>query len=130
MKLSKRIWEELGALAAMVEIVEHDTGGVRFKESTSQADRDAVAAIIAAHDPAKKSAPATVTMRQARLALLQSGLLPHVNAAVAVADEATKITWEFSSEVHRNHPFVATLAAALNLTEAQLDGLFTLAASL
>lgn len=74
--------------------------------------------------------PSTVTMRQARLALLQSGLLSQVNSAVAAADEATKITWDYSSEVHRNHPFVAALAAALNLTEAQLDGLFTLAASL
>lgn len=74
--------------------------------------------------------PSTVTMRQARLALLQSNLLEQVNAAVAAADEATKITWEFSSEVQRGHPFVATLAAALNLTEAQLDDLFTLAASL
>lgn len=74
--------------------------------------------------------PRTVTMRQARLALLQSGLLGQVNAAVNAADEATKITWEFSSEVHRDHPFVATLTAALGLTEAQLDNIFTLAASL
>ena len=76
------------------------------------------------------SIPSIVTMRQARLALLQSGLLSQVNAAVAAADEATQITWDYSSEVHRNHPFVATLAAALNLSDAQLDGLFTLAASL
>jgi hypothetical protein len=69
-------------------------------------------------------------MRQARLALLQSGLLASVNAAVAAADEETKITWEFSSEVNRNHPFVATLATALGLTDAQLDDLFTLAATL
>lgn len=74
--------------------------------------------------------PTSVTMRQARLALLQSGMLDSVNTAVAAADEAAKITWEFSSEVHRNHPFVATLAAALNLTDAQLDDLFTLAATL
>lgn len=76
------------------------------------------------------SIPSIVTMRQARLALLQSGLLSQVNAAVAAADEATQITWDYSSEVHRNHPFVATLAAALNLSDAQLDGLFTLAATL
>lgn len=74
--------------------------------------------------------PKSVTMRQARLALLQSGLLGQVNAAVAAADEATKITWDYSSEVHRDHPFVATLAAALKLSDSQLDDLFTLAASL
>jgi hypothetical protein len=81
-------------------------------------------------DPIVIPIPSIVTMRQARLALLQSGLLASVNAAVAAADEETKITWEFSSEVNRNHPFVATLATALGLTDAQLDDLFTLAATL
>lgn len=83
-----------------------------------------IAAII------KSKIPTIVTMRQARLALLASGLLPTVNAAVAAADDATKITWEFSSEVQRSNPLIATLAAALMLTEEQLDDLFTLAASL
>lgn len=83
-----------------------------------------IAAII------KSRIPTVVTMRQARLALLASGLLPTVNAAVAAGDEATKITWEFSSEVQRSNPLIATLAAALMLTEDQLDDLFTLAATL
>lgn len=74
--------------------------------------------------------PTVVTMRQARLALLQSGLLATVNAAVAGADEPTKIAWEFSSEVQRSNPLVATLTAALSLTSEQLDDLFTLAATL
>lgn len=95
-------------------------GAVKITDAEAEALRPAPAVSI----------PSIVTMRQARLALLQSGLLGQVNAAVAVADEATKITWEFSSEVNRAHPFVSTIAAALNLTEAQLDGLFTLAASL
>lgn len=61
------------------------------------------------------------------------GLVTTVNTAVdstQAADDATKITWEFSSEVHRNHPFVSTMAAALGLTGQHLDDLFTLAASL
>lgn len=81
-------------------------------------------------DPLTPTVPAIVTMRQARLALLQTGMLASVNAAVAAADEATKITWEFSSEVQRNNALVSTLAAALNLTSQQLDDLFTLAATL
>ena len=78
----------------------------------------------------KSRIPTVVTMRQARLALLASGLLPTVNAAVAGGDEATKITWEFSSEVQRSNPLITTLAAALALTDSQLDDLFTLAATL
>lgn len=74
--------------------------------------------------------PSVVTMRQARTALSRSGLLAAVNAAVAAADEETKIAWEFSTEVQRDFPLVQTLAAALNLSEQQLDDLFTLAATL
>lgn len=86
--------------------------------------------VIEPSDPITPAVPAIVTMRQARLALLQTGMLAQVNTAVAAADEATKITWEFSSEVQRNNALVSTLAAALSLTDAQLDDLFTLAATL
>lgn len=81
-------------------------------------------------DPIIVPAPSVVTMRQARLALLASGLLSSVNSAVASADEATQIVWEFSSEVQRSNALISTLATALGLTDAQLDDLFTLAATL
>lgn len=74
--------------------------------------------------------PTIVTMRQARLALLKAGLLTQVNTAVANADDAAKITWEFSSEVRRDDPLVTQLAAALNLNSSQLDQLFTVAGGL
>ncbi len=73
-------------------------------------------------------------MRQARLALLQSGLLSQVNTAVAsmpgVAGDTARIEWEFSSTVERNRPLVQSLVGALGLTDAQLDDLFRLAATL
>ena len=74
--------------------------------------------------------PTVVSMRQARLALLQSGLLETVNTAIAAGGEADKITWEYATEVNRTDALVSNMAAALGLTEAQLDQLFTLAASL
>jgi len=72
----------------------------------------------------------SVTMRQARKALLQFGLLDAVNTMVAGADEATKIEWEYSNEVERNNQFVVTLSAALGLSNEQLDELFSVAATL
>lgn len=79
-------------------------------------------------------APLSVTMRQARLALLQAGLLEQVNIAIqnlpGSQSEAARIEWEFSSTVERNRPLLQSLAVALNLTEAQLDDLFNLAATL
>jgi hypothetical protein len=86
-------------------------------------------------DPlAQNQVPAKVTMRQARLALLQGGYLPTVNTLVAsipgpTGDEA-RVTWDYSSDVERTNPLVAQIAAALPLTSAQVDDLFILAASL
>lgn len=78
--------------------------------------------------------PAIVTMRQARLALHASGLLAGVEAAIESLEDPPKtearIEWDFSSEVHRNKPFVEMLTAALGLTEQEVDDLFTLAATL
>jgi hypothetical protein len=84
--------------------------------------------------PPSPVVPVSVTMRQARLVLLQAGLLAAINTAITdmtgPEGDAARITWEFSSEVHRNNPLVTMLAAKLNLTDAQLDDLFTLAATL
>lgn len=70
----------------------------------------------------------SVTMRQARLALLQSGLLTQVSASIT--DPAAQIEWEYAQTVERNSPLVQQIATGLNLTEAQLDDLFQLAVSL
>jgi len=84
--------------------------------------------------PAPLPVPSVVTMRQARLALLQAGLLAQVNTAVAnmpgAAGDAARIEWTFSSTVERNHPLVQSVTGALGLTESQLDDLFRLAATL
>jgi hypothetical protein len=74
--------------------------------------------------------PSIVSMRQARLALLQSGLLSTVSAAIAAGGEADQIEWEYAAEVNRNQPLVQNMKAGLGLTDADLDNLFTLAASL
>ena len=78
--------------------------------------------------------PQSVTMRQARLALLGAGVLSAVDAAIAALDEpartAAQIAWEYSTEVQRSFGLVSQLAAALGLTDAQIDALFVAAAKL
>ena len=74
--------------------------------------------------------PSIVSMRQARLALLQNGLLDDVNTAIAAGTKADQIEWEYAAEVNRLSPLVANMKTALNLTDADLDGLFTLASTL
>jgi hypothetical protein len=79
--------------------------------------------------------PSIVTMRQARLALLQAGLLDQVQAALEaipdpVARQAALIEWEYGMTVDRNLPLITTLSATLNLTSAQVDQLFIAASQL
>jgi hypothetical protein len=80
--------------------------------------------------PESVVAPSVVSMRQARLALLQSGLLSTVSAAIVAGGEADQIEWEYATEVNRNQPLVQNMKAGLGLTEKDLDNLFILAASL
>lgn len=77
---------------------------------------------------------ATVSMRQARLALLRAGKLADVDAAIAAlpspSKEAAQIEWEYATEVKRTSKLVQSLTPALNLSEAEMDDLFKLAATL
>lgn len=90
--------------------------------------------ILEAYSEIGVEIPSKVTMRQARLALHSAGLLANVEAAINALPEpprlAARIEWDFSSEVHRDKPFVAMIGAALDLTNAELDELFIEAATL
>lgn len=86
-------------------------------------------------DPPPVPVITSVTMRQARLALLGAGLLDDVNAAIAAIPDPTQrkaaeIEWEYAQTVDRDSSFTQQLAAGLGLTSEQLDALFTQAAAL
>lgn len=78
--------------------------------------------------------PQSITMRQARLALLSAGLLAQVDAAIDGLDEpdrtTARIEWEYALEIRRDHTLIAGLAAIMNLSEPQIDDLFIAAAEL
>lgn len=78
----------------------------------------------------KNFCPVVVSMRQAKLALLQAGLLDDVDAVIAQAPRELQIEWEYATEVNRDWPTLATVKTLLNLTEDQLDDLFILASKL
>jgi hypothetical protein len=76
----------------------------------------------------------TVTMRQARLALLQAGYYAVVNNAIATmpgaAGDAARIEWDYASTVERGSSITAAMAAMLALNEEEMDTLFSTAATL
>lgn len=91
----------------------------------------AAAGTVADADPEPAPAvPQSVTMRQARLALLAAGLLDSVQTAIAAAGAAAGIEWEYAQTVDRDYGLVPAMAAALELTDEQLDALFIAAAAL
>ena len=71
-----------------------------------------------------------ITPRQARLALLNAGLFDAVEAYIATLPKAAQVEWEYANEIRRDHALLTQAAAALGLTDAQLDALFETAAHL
>nr|WP_198982698.1 hypothetical protein [Herbaspirillum sp. ASV7] len=79
--------------------------------------------------PAPVPVPVSVTPLQARRALLAADKLAAVETAVATADQATQLAWQYAASFERASPFVASLATAVGLTDAQIDDLFRSAAT-
>lgn len=76
------------------------------------------------------SIPQKVSRAQFILALLAIGLLDEAEAAIEQADRATQINYRERLEFERGHPLIATMALVMGKTDAEIDALFALAASL
>ena len=80
--------------------------------------------------------PSEVSNAQAREALIRSGIsIASVNAALAaipdpVEREVAVTQWEYRATIRRDAELVTSMAGAMNLTPAQVDDLFRLAATL
>lgn len=80
--------------------------------------------------------PDKISPRQIRLWLVEHGVsLLNVDAAIAninddLLREKTKIEWEFSPYVERNHPMINVLGAALGLSEDNINQAFIEASKL
>jgi hypothetical protein len=80
---------------------------------------------------AARAAIQPVTRRQMLTALHRAGLLATIKGAVAASgDVELQIAFDESQEFQRNNPFLATMAVALGKTDAEVDAIFALAATL
>lgn len=85
--------------------------------------------------PVLPAVPASVSMFQARAALLDAELLDAVQSALDGMPEGTPkrramLAWDYAQTVDRDSQFTAMLAAALDLDDAALDRLFVAAAAI
>jgi hypothetical protein len=100
--------------------------------------RDESGAVIGINQSADftPAVPASVSARQIRLWLVAHGVsLAAVEAAIdaipdALQRDSVRVEWEYAPYVERSHPMLVPLAAALGLTEAQVDQAFVEAATL
>ena len=80
--------------------------------------------------------PSEVSNAQAREALIRSGIsIASVNSALAaipdpVEREVAVTQWEYRATIRRDADLVVSMSGAMNLTPAQVDDLFRLAATL
>lgn len=78
--------------------------------------------------------PQSVTMRQARLALLAAGLLDTAEAVIAGipgdVGRAARIEWEYAQEVRRDNALLQQVQALAGFSDQDVDSLFLSAAAL
>ena len=79
--------------------------------------------------------PTSVTLRQAKRALLAAGLLDQVQATIdsiqdPVQRDAAQIDWNYSQTMDRDWPLVQLLSSEMGLTSDELDALFLAASKL
>ena len=93
---------------------------------------DAEADALRAPAPVVPGVPQSVTRFQARAALARAGLFTTVQSAMSAfpADDERRLAWEDAQEFRRTSPTMLQMAAALGLSDAQLDALFTTAAGI
>ena len=88
-----------------------------------------------APEPEPPGPPTVVTRAQGKAALIQAGLwddvLAYVDGITDTAQQAlARVALDDTTEWRRDSPFLATAAAALGLTDQQLDDLFVAAAAI
>lgn len=86
--------------------------------------------------PQEATVPASVSARQIRLWLIRHGVsMAAVDAAIdAIPDQlqrdSVRVEWDYAPYIERSHPMLLPLAAALGLTEEQVDTAFVEASAI
>jgi hypothetical protein len=121
----------------MVKVWYIDKNGNLYQGDLQIGDREATDEEIADYEAlvAEALIPNVITMRQARLQLLNLGLLDDVEASIAsIVDENTKkmvqIEWEYAKDIERNSSTIRLLATSVGLDDVGLDNLFIEASKL
>lgn len=78
----------------------------------------------------EKGVPRKISVRQAKLALLDAGLLDDIEAMVAKSERAVQISWEYATEFERINPLILAFQSQMQMGDEALDELFKTAKKL
>lgn len=131
--ISESIWTEddyvpLGIKIAVPFVVPENkiiSGDESFVENGG-----VVSQVFEVTDQPPPTVPEAISPLQARKALRIAGLKAAVDAYIATLPEEDQEAWEYAVEVRRDNPIILSGAAALGISQAQLDDLFLLGATL
>ena len=70
----------------------------------------------------KLEVPELISMKQARLTLLNIGKLDDIESAIV--DRSVRIEWEYSTTVNRFNSAIVDIFRSIGMTEDQIDDLF------
>jgi hypothetical protein len=85
--------------------------------------------------PSPAKVPESVSPRQIRLAMLQSGMIltaidDLINSMPEPDKTIVRVNWDYAIEISRADPLIENMGALLGLTSDQIDALFILAENL
>ncbi|WP_257941567.1 hypothetical protein [Campylobacter lari] len=72
----------------------------------------------------EKGVPRKISIRQAKLALLEVGLLETIETMMQSAPKATQISWEYATEFERNNELILFFQQQAKLSDDEVDELF------
>lgn len=109
-----------------------------LKELAQSVIKDRADALILSHPKMlqrlehydEKGVPRKISVRQAKLALLNAGLLDDIEAMVAKSERAVQISWEYATEFERNNLLILTFQSQMQMSDEALDELFKTAKKL
>lgn len=91
-------------------------------KTKTQAEKAAAITEFVALEP--KVVPVKVTNYQARQALIDVGRFTEIDIKVRSSGNPSIIAaWDYANEFYRSSPFIAMMAAALNMTSEEVDTL-------
>ncbi|TEY00359.1 hypothetical protein [Campylobacter sp. US33a] len=102
--------KELAQSVIKEEVENHINNSIKMQERLQEFDENRI--------------PRKITIRQAKLALLEAELLDDIEAMIEKADKATKISWEYATDFERNNPLILKFQSELSLSNEIVDELF------